>query len=129
MNRELVAQLRKYTGQPVIDCKEILADLPVELAEAYVQYYSEHSISWFIDPIEVDPKYKEAFEDAEKEASAYLESWKKKRLAEFESSGMEHRTFRGASHIKANEKQRVLKENHGVSWKTPSQMNKNVVFD
>ncbi|MEL0583847.1 MAG: hypothetical protein AAES65_03040 [Candidatus Thiodiazotropha sp. (ex. Lucinoma kazani)] len=129
MNRELVAQLRKYTGQPVIDCKEILADLPVELAEAYVQYYSEHSISWFIDPKKKKSKKKKGIEEGEKEGGAYLESWKKKRLAEFESSGMEHRTFRGASHIKANEKQRVLKENHGVSWKTPSQMNKNVVFD
>ncbi|MBD1812991.1 hypothetical protein NDA07_01485 [Microcoleus vaginatus DQ-U2] len=71
--------------------------------------------SWFKhDPIEDDPKFKSIIEAAEREAEAELAN-------EPEVLGYCHQFW--------STKTRILKEKYGVDWKSPAEMNPDVLFD
>ncbi len=129
MKKDLIERLRKQTQQPIPDCKEVLSSISVELAEKYVARYEEKPRSWFFDPIELTPEFESIIGQVELDVSEFIEAWKVQRLAELKEKGLEFMGLRGMSHVVAREKQKILKEKYGINWKTPSQMNKNVVFD
>ncbi len=128
MNKNLVARLRKLSGQPISDCKELLSSISEDLAEKYVAKFEESRRSWFFDPVELTPEFEAVRDQVELMVSTYIEEWKAQHLAELKEKGLEFMGVRAASHVAAREKQRLLKEKYGINWKTPSQMNKNVIF-
>ena len=128
MNKNLVARLRKLSNQPISDCKELLSSVSEDLAARYVAKFEENPRSWFFDPMELTPEFEAAINQVELMTSIYIEEWKAKRLEELKESGLEFNGFRIA-HVAAHEKQRLLREKFGIHWRTPSQMNKNVIFD
>jgi hypothetical protein len=129
MNKDLVVRLRKQTNQPIPDCKEVLSSISEELAMKYVAKYEEKPQSWFFDPVELTPEFEKVIDQVELAVSAYIEEWKVQRLEELKEKNLEFMGLRGMSHVIASEKKRLLKEKYDINWKTPSQMNKNVVFD
>ena len=68
------------------------------------------------DPKERNPKYKYIIEQAGIEADKTIEK-------NFPKAGL------GRCHLVWGEQKRILKENHNIDWKSPSEMNKNVFFD
>jgi len=70
------------------------------------------------DPIEQSPQYKKVIHEVEKEAEANL---KKK--------GLDFPGRMGYCHSLWGEIQRILKEKHGIEWKTPAEMNPMTIFD
>lgn len=66
------------------------------------------------DPIEDTPEFKAVIEDVEKELDELFK---------------DHPKPMGFCHIYWQEKRRILKEKHGIDWKSPSFMNPHVMFD
>lgn len=66
------------------------------------------------DPIEDDPKFKSIIEAAEKEVEVELANEPK---------------VMGYCHQYWETKKRILKEKYGIDWKSPSEMNPDVLFD
>jgi len=67
------------------------------------------------DPKEYDPKYRSIIAAAETEAE--------KIVADMGISGM------GTCHAIWGEQKKILKEKHGIDWKSPAEMNPEVKFD
>lgn len=68
------------------------------------------------DPIEDDPKYKEIFEQVRIEAEKQLEQEGIKKCL-------------GYCHAHWNTMKKILKEKHNIEWKTPAEMNPEIMFD
>jgi hypothetical protein len=76
--------------------------------------------SWFKhDPIEDDPKFKSIIEAAGREAEAELANEPK--AIRIGGDGYCHQFW--------STKTRILKEKYGVDWKSPAEMNPDVLFD
>lgn len=69
-----------------------------------------------IDPIEVDPKYKEIFSKIDDEIAEDLKNHPQKDSL-------------GFCHIYWDRKQEILKDKYHIRWKTPTEMNPEVLFD
>ena len=69
-----------------------------------------------IDPIEKDPKMRAIFIAVDKEV-------------ETELAKHPERDMLGFCHIFWETKKRILKEKHGINWKSPSEMNPETCFD
>jgi len=68
------------------------------------------------DPKEDDPKYRDIIKQAEKEADEIIDR---------ECPG----ASLGRCHAVWAEQKRILKEKHGIDWKTPREMNRYACFD
>ncbi|MGD8567897.1 MAG: hypothetical protein PVJ39_07405 [Gammaproteobacteria bacterium] len=121
--------LHKSTGQSIKDCKSIIEQMPENLRELYVTYYETNPKSWFIDPIELDPKYQEVIKEIDREVESHVMKEKDKRIKRQKEAGMEIMGFRGMCHFEWKIKKELLKEKHSITWKSPGEMNPNVVFD
>lgn len=75
---------------------------------------SQPQESLLFDPIEEDPQYAESFAAAEALAEQEL---------------YERANTRGFCHIYWQTKQRILKDQFGIMWFSPSEMNPSVRFD
>jgi hypothetical protein len=71
-------------------------------------------MSFTFDPIEQDPDFAETFAQVERIVEAELKDV---------SRGI------GFCHLYWETKKRVLKEQFGIDWKSPSEMNPDVLFD
>ncbi len=129
MEIELVRELRKYTGQPIAECKRVIESVKPELAERYVEFYKDGKHRYFIDPQELDPELSEIFEKVDREAKSYLDGWKKERREKLKESEMEFMGLRGGCHVLWAEKKRILNQKYGINWLSPAQMNPGIVFD
>jgi len=69
-----------------------------------------------IDPIEKDPKYRNIFRKIDAEVDEALKDDPSKGKL-------------GYCHIFWDTKQEMLKEKYGISWKTPTEMNPEILFD
>ena len=69
------------------------------------------------DPIENTPEFKKVIKAVEKEAE---ENLKKQGIKRSIMSYYRHLGW---------EKQKILKEKHGIDWKTPDEMNPEVILD
>lgn len=68
------------------------------------------------DPKEEDPKYKDIIEQARIEAEDIISK-------EYPDASL------GRCHAVWAEQKRILKEKHGIDWKTPKELNKHTCFD
>jgi len=72
-----------------------------------------------IDPKERDPKYRKIIEDVEREARDNL----------IKELGPEQARREGFCFLLWGEQKRILKEKYGIDWKSPDEMNPDVLFD
>lgn len=70
------------------------------------------------DPQEKDPKYRDIIKQAAEEAE---------RLCEEECPKMKGKL--GWCHILWHKQKMILKEKHNIDWKTPKEMNPDIMFD
>ena len=66
------------------------------------------------DPIEDDPKFKPWFDAADREARLRVAQWEGQM---------------GYCHLLCGAKQDILKRKYGIEWRTPMEMNPDVLFD
>lgn len=138
----VVAAIRKATGAPWIECRRYLERLsgedmdkvvqaaeviggralqtPVQDLSLIVQASRNAGSSYLRDPLETDPAIGPLIEQIQIEAE---------RLASIEF--MHHECFSrlGECHLVWRIMQRLLKERHGIHWRTPAQMNPWACFD
>jgi hypothetical protein len=127
--QELTMRLHKSTQQSIKDCKLLIDEMPEYLREIYVSYYEKNPRSWFFDPIELDPKYQELIKGIDCEVEGYVAEETKNRLDRQKEANLEFMGLRGMCHFEWRKKKELLKEKHGISWKSPREMNPHVVFD
>lgn len=77
-------------------------------------FYEEHDHGMKIDPLEKDPVYAEIIKKAEEEAEKNIARLAKKN---------------GHSYFLWMEQKRILKDKYNLNWKSPAEMNPEVVFD
>lgn len=70
----------------------------------------------YYDPVEDDPKYAEVFSNIDAEAKAALDLPAK-------------RGGRGYVHIFWTTKKSILKQKYNIDWRTPAELNPQVIFD
>lgn len=93
-----------------------LESLPAASRLGYVEYMESNNYSFFFDPVELDPKVRSALRELQCEAN---------RLRDQGGFG---RGMGSGGLLLAWVKQQLL-ERHGVTWKTPWEMNPDVAFD
>jgi len=108
----MVAELRRRTGLPVVECQRMLES--ATLAE-YKRIGGDHGHHCRVDPAEDDPQLATVL------LRATLE-------AELELIG-ENRNVMGFCHLFWQTKQRILRERYGVEWRTPAELNRQIIFD
>lgn len=129
---EVVARVRCKTGMPVLQCKRYLEQLPPADYAKFIAAIDSQDGRILHDPIEDDPAYASIFEQVAREAEALIDQQIQERQRELRASGMEHMESmvrRGACHGIWHTMQRLLRERHGIEWRTPAQMNPGVCFD
>lgn len=70
------------------------------------------------DPIEKSQKYRKVIKEVEKEAEKIIEE---------RFPGLKNQL--GYCYSFWDEKKRILKEKHGIDWKTPAELNLSTLFD
>lgn len=85
-----------------------------ELSDKGKQWLSEQASEHRHDPKEDNPKLRNIFEKAEEEVHRTL---------------ADHPRGLGFCHTYWIEKKRILKEKYGIDWKSPAEMNPDVIFD
>lgn len=86
-----------------------------------IDYY-EDSEGFRIDVKESDPRYRDIIKKADKEAEEVL---RKEWGANYEKSSKQL----GYCYSIWGEKQKILKEKYNIDWKTPAEMNPDILFD
>ncbi|HEX9995799.1 MAG TPA: hypothetical protein VGB45_01540 [Abditibacterium sp.] len=118
----VVMELRRRTGMGVLDAKQVLeganSSLFFErLMTALITQLGDEARYPLHDPIEDDPALKAIFAQAEQKAEKELES-EKRQMRQM-----------GFCHLHWGTLQRILREEFGVEWFTPSEMNPHIIFD
>jgi hypothetical protein len=108
----MVAELRRRTGLPLLECRRILES--ATLAE-YKQICGDHDRTCRVDPAEDDPQLATVLLRATPEVDAEL--------------ARENRNMMGFCHQFWYTKQRILRERYGVVWRTPVELNPQIIFD
>lgn len=108
----MVAELRRRTGRPLLECRRMLES--ASLAE-YKRIGSEYSHHYRVDPTEDDPQLATVLLRATLEVDA-------------EMAG-EDRNMMGFCNLFWRTKQRILRERYGVEWRTPVELNPQIIFD
>lgn len=109
-------RLRAVTERPPQLCKQFLEELPEANRVAYVAYMESNKHSYFIDPVELDPAVRAALAELRCEAGQLSEQ------GEF-GRGM------GSGGSRSAWVKRELLERHGITWRTPWEMNPDCAFD
>jgi hypothetical protein len=108
----MVAELRRRTGLPLLECRRMLES--ATLAE-YKRIGGEYGHQDRVDPAEDDPQLATVLLRATLEADAELAS--------------EDRNLMGFCNLFWHSKQRILRERYGVEWRTPIELNPQIMFD
>lgn len=106
----------KATGIPISAIRGILERLKPEILERVMiaaRTETSGKILFLTDPIEQDPTIKKLVEQAGRQAELSLNL-----------SGV-----LGACHVIWAEQAKILKEAHGITWFSPSQMNPDILMD
>jgi len=130
---DLVMRLRRATGLPVMVCKDYLRTVDPDLLQRILMAYEDGSVgsSYLRDPIEFDPRYAHAFAEAEVETQREVAAQIEEQRQDLRERGLEHLEYllKRTGHLHWNTKQRILKEQFDIDWKTPSEMNSRIYFD
>ncbi len=112
----LAMRLRSVTQRQPSLCKQFLETLPKDKRVAYVEYMEANSYSLLIDPVELEPAVQVALAALRREAQQLREQ------GEF-GRGM------GSGGRELGWVKQQLLERHGITWRTPWEMNPDCAFD
>ena len=108
----MIAELRRRTALPLLECRRMLE--AATLAD-YQRISGEYGHRYRVDPAEDDPQFATVLLRATLDVDAALAG--------------EDRTITGFCHLSWRTKQRVLRERYGVEWRTPVELNPQIIFD
>lgn len=112
---EVVMELRRRTGLGVLDAKHILEEAASSaFSERRMTAYLTQGGTLLHDPIQEDPALRSMFENVEEMVDDELKD-EERRL--------------GFCYLYWHTKKRILKEEFGIEWFTPGEMNPHVFFD
>lgn len=119
----MIAELRRRTGLPVVECVRILKECSLDeyqlitrrTANVVHGAYSRGKLKVVLDTTEDDPRLATVMLRATLEADALL--------AEEDPEDL------GFCHLFWRTKKRILRERYGVPWRTPAELNPDVCFD
>jgi hypothetical protein len=129
---EEVAVLRRKTGLPLLACRDLLRNATPDLREKLLlAVRTQDGTNFLRDPIEDDPAFSAAFEEAGREANRLVEQQLAAERARLRAEGMSDLEFvlRYRCHLYWGQLKRLLKERHGVDWLSPAEMNPYHRFD
>jgi hypothetical protein len=119
---ELTPRLSQATGLSEKVCWHTLYVLSPDKREAYIVLHEEGkgyrtqqgSSFYFVDPIELDPTMDALLQEVHEEVAAELKD--------------EPRVM-GFCYLYWRTTQRILREKHGIDWRSPHQLNSHIHFD
>ncbi|WP_425614884.1 hypothetical protein NA78x_004767 [Anatilimnocola sp. NA78] len=127
-----IASLRRWTGMPLLYCRTLLRDTsPSMRQKLLLAVRTQEGAKYLRDPIEVDPVFATAFEQATEEANRLIKEFVAAERAKLQAEGMGQLDFmfRHTSHLYWSYLKRLLKERHAVDWLSPAEMNPWIHFD
>jgi hypothetical protein len=133
VSAEEVARLRRRTGMPWMECKRFLASLTPSERDKYIVPAEAQPDGPLHDPIEDDPAIRPLFLTICEEATREAEEWRRQRIAELERQSPAvadlFRRGQGLCHRIWARTKALLRERHGIEWRSPAEMNPGVIFD
>ena len=120
---ERIKRIHEATGLGWIAAKEFVEHRPDELVSRIIEAKEKQSDRILHDPIEDRPEMAATFDVVRRRAEETLDRW-----TATVSDGFRKRPL-GSCHLVWSEMRKVLKEEHGVLWFTPAEMNPGSVFD
>jgi hypothetical protein len=130
---EQVQRLRQLTDLPWMECKRFLASLAPAERTRFIEAMREHPGGILRDPIEDDPAVRPLFLAACEEATREVREWHGQHIAELEQRFPAvadlFRSGRGLCHRTWARIKELLRERHGIEWRSPRELNPWVIFD
>jgi hypothetical protein len=133
---EQVMSLHEWTGRPIMECKQYLSSISVTDRNRVLESLragKERGESFFRDPIEFDPNVRPKFEEICKEAGEIVREWQQERVRRLQLESPElakaASTGTGLCHRHWALVKQLMRERHGIEWRSPSDMNPGVLFD
>ena len=132
---EQVMSLHEWTGISIRECKQYLSRISSVDRNRVLKFLrdAKEREPFFRDPIEFDPTIRPKFEAICREADKVTREWQQDRirrlelespeLAELESTGI-GLCYRYWALVK-----QLMRERHGIEWRSPSDMNPGTLFD
>jgi hypothetical protein len=128
-----VQRFRSATGLPVMECKRFLASLSPTDRSAYIELAESQPGRPLHDPIQDDPAIRPLFLAASEEAAREANEWHRQRMAELErespSVAALFRSGRGLCYVVWARTKELMKERHGIDWRSPKELNPLTRFD
>lgn len=130
----LVRRLRVATDLPWMECKRVLTPLTPAERLRYVEGYETRPAGVIVrDPIEHDPSVRPLFLAASADAAREVAEWHRQYVAEMAARcpavADMLRSGRGLCHRLWNRTKELMRERHGIDWRSPREMNPDVTFD
>ena len=131
---ELVRRLRVATDLPWVECKRVLAPLTPAERLRYVEGFETRPGRTILhDPIEDDPAVRPLFLAARVDAAREVAEWHRQYVVEMEARSPAVadmlRSGRGLCHRVWGRTKELMRERHGIDWRSPREMNPDVTFD
>ena len=132
----MVMLFHKVTGYPVIKSKLYLEQLSCNQQKKVfkaLEVAEEKGKRILHDPLEDEPKLQEIFTLVRLQAIQETQDYHHKRIAELEKSSPAVANFmskgRGLCHIEWQKMKQILKENYGIDWMSPAEINPGTIYD
>jgi hypothetical protein len=133
VSAEQVASLRRRTGMPWMECKRFLASLTPAERDKYIAAAGVQPDGFLHDPTEDDPAIRPLFLAVCEEATREAEEWHRQHIAELEQEYPAvadlFRRGQGLCHRIWARTKALLRERHGIEWRSPAEVNPWVIFD
>jgi hypothetical protein len=136
---ELVMRMRACTGAQVLYCRDQLQAVAPEERISYIERLEREAAEraasedgLLHDPQEADPEFRLLLRRVSTEAESRVEVLRQQELAKLAVSSPAVANVvgrRGLCHRQWALMKRILREEHGVEWRSPSDMNPDTVFD
>ena len=122
VEKALVARFRQATGAPLQESVDFLSQFQNEQQRQLI-LIAETNNGRLHDPIEDNPNVKTIFETIKVEAEAQARQLQNQKSASVSTSN------RGFCHLQWAIVKRLLLERHGISWRSPAELNPWITFD
>ena len=132
LTNEDIGAVRRPTGMPVIYCRDWLRGLPVTHRQKVLEAVRRRPTSSVLsDPIEDDSSPADAFAAARHKADQVVQATVAAEQARLRADGHEQLAAlrRGTCHLYWGHLKRLLKEEHGIDWLSPADMQPSARFD
>jgi hypothetical protein len=130
---DLVMKFRAATGSPVEQAQWFLSQFSPERQGGYVEAAERYHGQELHDPVEDNPEIRLLFAAICEEAQQEIEVWQRQqqedRAAHSSVASAQFDGRRGLGHRYWARVKVLMRERHGIDWKTPAEMNPWSVFD